>query len=351
MSTIKYFENPDELAHFRRSSLHLKTELNFLLEYGITRLDFGMHQWKNVDNKPSFTYPPIKPPYAYNEKNLYVDASNNLWMKTIWSFPQLDEIYYDTLLKRIKEFETNEKFDFNKGIVYANLGVAQSAQMKIDEGFANILKALIEDSGYSTTSKPQYDLFRRKLFTQSEDRYVKKHLQGMLSQLNMANTSPVEQFVENFLESLNDDQRAFFDYTFARIIQNLEIWKEKENGFTANRLLAYTQDFCLFNEDFLRSRFSQPDPHWLLDDLIREAKFPANVRGCGAFSMTDLDNKLPSELNNQNQPEKCLRILLTLRNYSSHNISGGTSANCFYARYDEIFSELIRAMCYIRLLP
>lgn len=64
----------------------------------------------------------------------------------------------------------------------------------------------------------------------------------------------MEQFVKDFLDSLNNDQRALFDCTFARIMQNWEIWNEKENGFTANRLLAYTQDFCLFNEDFLKSK-------------------------------------------------------------------------------------------------
>ena len=33
-------------------------------------------------------------------------------------------------------------------MVYANLGIAQAIQLRIDEGFANILKALDEDRGY-----------------------------------------------------------------------------------------------------------------------------------------------------------------------------------------------------------
>jgi len=355
MSTEKYIEKPDEVARFVKHAQGLLAELNLLFRQGIERLDFGMDQWKNVDKRPSFDLTIKPPPYSWREKNYYIDASNNLWYIYVWQGmhidPSISELYYTVLLDRIKDFKVNnDNFDFNKGIVYANLGVAQSAQMKLDEGFANILNALIEDSPYSTT-EPLYNLHRRDLFTQFEKAYVKEPLKGIMSQLNLAKISPVEHFVENFLDSLNDDQRTFFDYTFVRIMQNLGIWNEKNNRFTANRLLAYTQDFCLFNEDFLRSKFSSSNPHWLLDDLIREAGFSVNLTGCGAGGMNDLDNKLASELSNSNQPDKCLRILLTVRNYSSHNVGGGTSANCFYARYDEILKELVRAMCHIILLP
>jgi len=350
----EYSLNLVELTPFIKSSEHLKAELNILLQLGLNRLDFGMHQWKNVDKKPSFTYPPANPPYPYNDKNLYVNASNNLWHKAMWSFlPELNEIYFNALLQRIKKFE-DKKYFFNKGIVYGNLGVSQSAQMKLDEGFANILKALIEDSGYSQTT-PELALFRRRLFTQFEDRYVKKKLEGYITQLNVANTSPVDQFVANFLDSLSNDQRAFFDYTFARAMQNWNIWKEKENSFTANRLLACTQDFCLFIEDLLKSKISPATlstrPFWTLKNLMPTKFSGISLQGCVANSMTDLDQKLPSELGRRIQPNKCLRILFILRNYSSHNVKGGTIANHFYAKHKEIFLELVRAMCYITLLP
>jgi len=351
-SIDKYSLNLNELTHFLEISEHLKAELNILLKMGLNRLDFGMHQWRDVDKKPSFTYLPDKPPYPYDEKNLYVNASNNLWHSTMWSFlPALNEIYFQALLQRIKEFE-GEEYHFNKGIVYGNLGVSQSAQMKLDEGFANILKALIEDSGYSQRT-PEYDLFRRKLYTQFEERYVKKELQQLISQLSMPTISAIERFVESFMESLNNDQRVFFDYTFAKMMQNWRIWKEKENRFTANRLLACTQGFCLFNEDLLKSKIPQAvlstKQYWTLKDLIPLKFSGISLRGCSANSMEDLDQKLTSNLNKQRQPEKCLRILLILRNYSSHNIRGGTNVNCFYDRYEEILLELVRAMCYIHL--
>jgi len=352
----KYVETRDEIADFIRSSSRLMAELDFLLQFGVWRLDFGMLNWKNVDNRPSFDHAVTPAPYPYAEKNFYVNASNNLWQFSMWkSYPSISEIYYSTLLQRIKEFKfNNQDFDFNKGIVYANLGVAQSAQMKLDEGFANILKALIEDSPYSADT-PEYNLRRRDLFTQFEIRYVKDYLQTMISGLGIAAIPQPEQFVNSFFESLNSDQRVFFDCTFARIIQNRDIWNDKENSFTANRILAYTQDLCLFNEDFLKSKFSQTElqsrAHWELRNLIVEKFSGIDVSSCSAVEMNDLDTELPTELSRQDDKERCLRVLLMLRNYSSHNVRGGTGANYFYSHYTEILTELVRATCYIALLP
>jgi len=362
----KYYLTLHEFSIPLKSALDIMSNFNLILAYGLERLNFGMHQWAEVDRFPSFDY---NDPYIpYDTKNFYFLATNSIYIREPnkacpWTVlpPSLNEIYFDTMLKKIKEYEhsydkENSEYHFNKGMVYANLGVAQAAQRKIDEGFANILKALIEDFGYSSSKKPEYDTFKRNLFTQFEDEYMKKHLHTIIPQLNIPGISQVEQFVDNFLDSLNDDQRAFFDFTFARIIQNWDIWKDKENGFTANRLLAYTQDFCLFNEDYLKSKIPQAvlqrQPYWVLDGLIIEG-FKVNktdLSRCGANTMADLDKLLTSDLSGQNQLLKCLRILLTLRNYSSHNVSGGTSGNCFYARYEEILKELIRAMCYIGLL-
>ena len=352
----RYSETRDEVADFMKSSSRIAGGIDFLVQYGLWRLDFGMHCWKLVDKKPSFDPAIRPPPYPYNEKNLYVNASNNLWQSSMWRlYPSLNELYYSLLLDKIREFRNRKSnFDFNKGIVYANLGVAQSIQMKLDEGFANILKALIEDSPYSGTS-PEYNLHRRDLFTQFEIQYVKGPLVNIMRKLGVLGTSAVDSFLDALFNSLNDNQRAFLDYTIARIAQNLEIWKEKENSFTSNRLLAYTQDFCLFNEDLLKSKFSQTElgtrPHWELRNLV-EGKFTGiNLDRCSAKDMSELDTNLPSELGNPNLSEKGFRILLMLRNYSSHNVGGGNSRNCFYNRYDEVLAELVRAFYDIALLP
>ena len=332
------------------------TELDFILQYGKLRLDVGMYNWKNVDNKPSFNPTAASPPYPYNEKNFYVDSSNNLWMETMWRhYPALNEIYYSTLLEQIREFKKkNDGFDFDKGIVYGNLGVAQSAQMKLDEGFANILKALVDDAPYSATATPEQNFWKSPLFEQFEKSYVRIPLQTLIAGLGMTGTTPVESFVETLLSSLSNHQRIFFEYSFIEINYNQRIWQEKENTLTANRLLAYAQDFCLFNEALLKSKFSASDLRALrrheLGSLI-PPKFSIGCSNCHADDITELDEKLKLEMEKANLKERCLRILLTIRNYSSHNIEGGTGANYFYAEYGKILAELIRATCFIVLLP
>lgn len=281
MSINKYDVRLDELPFLMKSVGLIVPELNSAIARGLAKLDWGMNEWKNVDKRPSFPPSPpptkIKPPYNYDEKNFYVNASNDLWGTTFWPIDPLfnysfSEIYYQRLLNRIEKFERDQKFLFNKGIVYANLGVCQAAQKKFDEGFANILKALIEDSVYSSETA-EYDTYRRTLFTQFENRYIKRPLQEILSKTSFPFTKSFEQFATDFLGSLSNEQRAFFDYTFAQIMKNLEIWNDKHNSFTANRLLANTQDLCLFNEDLLKSKIEPKSPtpekgYWTLSDLI-----------------------------------------------------------------------------------
>jgi hypothetical protein len=355
----KYTEKPYEVVLFSQRVLTFLDTVNSLFEQGVRKLDFGMNQWKNVDKKPSFDAP-IKPyPYEYREKNLYVNASNRLWLQNLWEVtdPSISELYFSTLLEKVKSFEKdNNGFGFNKGIIYANLGVAQASQMKLDEGFANILKALHEDGVYSSdTTTPEDNLRKNELFTQFEDRFVKEALKSVLAQLGMAKITSAEQFIDEFLKSLNNDQILFFEYTFAKIMRNCEIWREKKNRFTANRLLAYAQDLCLFNEDLLKSKIDsvtlESQEYWILKYLIPLRFQNINLDQCQANTLQALNDMLPSEMDKSNQPEKCLRILLILRNYSSHNVGGGKDADYFYAHYEDILKELICAMYEIALLP
>ncbi len=356
--SVKYQESLAELMQFLQNAGQLKSDLHNIITLGLNRLDFGIKEWKNLDQKPSFAYSGTNPSYPYAEKNFYINAPTNLWYRTMWSFlPALDEVYFDALLERVKRFE-NPTYKFNKGMVYGNLGVSQAAQMKLDEGFANILIALMEDSIYSGAGNPAPTrLFRRNLFTQFEDKFVKKDLENYLTKTNMTIPTSLRQFVEDFLTSLDNDQRVFFDYTFARAMQNWKIWTDKENAFTANRLLSCTQDICLFAEDLLKSKINsvtlQTRPYWVLNSLIplRNEFSGVSLRGCGAKTMSELDTKLSRYLGLQNQPEKCLKILTLIRNYSSHNVKSGTSQNVFYDKYVEIITELVRAISRIKLLP
>jgi hypothetical protein len=253
MSTFEYNAEKNEYQEFINNAEEMKAKLNSLIQYGKVRLKMGMKAWKD-SGKPTYNPCAKKKPYPYPEKNYYVNASNNLWINVAWDYySQIDEIYYSSLLEQIKKFSIqNGNFNFNKGIVYGNLGVAQSDQMKLDEGFANILKALIDDAPYSVTM-PQTNLWKSPLFEQFEKQYVRIPLSEIIAELKDSRIPSADFFVDTFLNSLNDDFRVFFEYTFIQVNHNYLIWEEKENGLSANRMLAYTQDLCLFNEAFLKA--------------------------------------------------------------------------------------------------
>ena len=114
------------------------------------------------------------------------------------------------MLREIKDYERSYRngnkteYSFHVGMVYANPGVAQASQMRIDEGFANMPKALIEDLGHSSSRIPEYDTSRRGLSTQYEDEYSEEHLSTIISELRIPAISHIEEFVKAFLESLGE---------------------------------------------------------------------------------------------------------------------------------------------------
>jgi hypothetical protein len=349
----KYFLILHEFSTPLEYALAIKKNLDLLVSFGLERLDFGMQQWAEVDKFPSFVY---DDPYdPYDLKDFYFLATNTIFVRDPknllcpWNTlpSSLGEIYFESMLKRIKGYENwfksryNSEYHFNKGMVYANLGVMQASQRKIDEGFANILKALDEDGGYSTRQARKRAFFRRDLFTQFEDDYVKKQLSSIVVKLGIQNESEAPKYVDKFLKYLKVDQRTFFDYDFARIMQNLEIWHEKENRFTSNRLLAYSQDLCLFAEDLLRKKRVKGGD---LGDLIKNGFGIRNQRNCGAKSLKELGKNLRNHFKEKDAKTKCLKILLTLRNFSSHNISGGTKNNYFYKNFEITLMEIFRAI-------
>jgi len=354
----------------RDASKQMFLNWGMILKQGRTRLVEGMQNWRWIDRIPAFN--PDDPYVPYEMKDLYFGATNSVCMMSMWKIPEgwrgedwfrddpllqetrarlaypLSEVYFEVMLLLTRNVEghkpAGKDYNFNKGMAYANLGVAQSAQMKLDEGFANILNALDEDRGYYRDT-PQNLIFDRLLFTQFEDTYVKTPLADYVKHLGDPSLDDPTSFGNEFLKSLKDSEsRLFFDFTFAKIIRNRQIWNEKENWFTSNRLLAYLQDLCLFVEVLLRNKGYSGRT---LDRLICQAFGNIGLKDCGASDLTELNNNLILHMNESDPTSKCMRVLLTVRNFTSHNVAGGTSGDFFYKEYDAILLEIVRALTMI----
>ena len=296
---------------------------------------------------PSFD--PDNPYEDYDSKNMYFSVANNLCQYSLWrhGLYNFAEKYYLTMLTTIKHFEKERIYNHNKGMVYANLGIAQAIQLRIDEGFANILKALDEDRGYFKKGrKPAEEFFSSILFQQLEKVIVLVSLVNQIDTLrNEGETCPT---AEEFLKGLMDpDQRIFFEYTYAKILENHNVWKEKPNRFSANRMIAYLQDLCLFAEDFLKKKGHSG----MLNNLISTAFPQIDLTGCGAGSYKELNEKLEKMHTETNKRDRSLRMLLTLRNFSSHNISAGEKEDFLFREFDKLFNEILRAVVHVYNVP
>lgn len=296
---------------------------------------------------PSFD--PDDPYEDYDCKNMYFTAANRLCQYSLWrqGLYGLAERYYRTMLDEIKKFENVNGYNHNKGMVYANLGIAQAIQLRIDEGFANILKALDEDRGYfEEEKKPTEEFFKNPLFGQLEKGIVLSSLEKQISALEK--DGEVCPTASDLLNGLVDpDQRIFFEYTYAKIMNNHKVWTEKPNRFSANRMIAYLQDMCLFAEDFLKRKGYTG----MLRELISNTFSGVDLSGCGANSYEELNAKLEQFHKESNKRDRALRMLLTLRNFSSHNISAGEPKDFILGSFDKVFGEILRAVINIYRLP
>ncbi len=331
---------------FSKSAYDIVANYNYIEILGRQILVNNMNYCKNNLKLESFD--PDNPYEDYDLKNMYFSAANNLCQFSLWrqGLYTFAERYYRALLAEIKKFEKTNDFNHNKGMAYANLGISQAIQLKIDEGFANILKALDEDKGYfKHGNKPTEEFFKTPLFTQLEKVLILNHLEKQINTLTTDGESCPSSV--GFLNGLTEsDQRIFFEYTFAKIMDNYRVWNEKPNRFSANRMIAYLQDLCLFAEDFLKRKGHAGT----LGGLITSA-FPGVDVRCGANSYDELNQKLEELLKETNKRDRALRILLTLRNFSSHNISAGESNDFILSEFEKVIKEVFRAIINIFQLP
>jgi hypothetical protein len=314
---------------------------------GKTILIQNMNYYKNTWKISEFQ---IDAPYAdYDIKNMYFAVANqicqdSLWRSGLYSFAAS---YYQSMLDTIKQFEKEQNYHFNKGMVYANLGIAQAIQKLIDEGFANLLKALDEDRGYYALGRqPTQEFFESPLFKQLEQILVLSFLNNQITFLiKDGETCPT---AEDFLKSLLDPhQRIFFEYTYSKIVENQSVFEEKNNSFSANRLIVYLQDMCVFAEDYLKKK----GHNGMLNELITGAFPGVSLSGCGASTTQELNNKIMTFMSEQNKKKRSLCILLTLRNFSSHNIPCGESQDYIPKNFESVFVEVLRAIFHIYKLP
>lgn len=254
---------------FVKTAHDIQNDLFFLIRNGVGLVVEDMKKAPRFD--------PDNPP-EYDKKNEYFNNANNVCQVSLLKLRLYDlcEGYYATLLREIRKYETNNDTNFNKGMVYANLGVSQAAQGKIDEGFSNILKAHMEDEPYHRTDSSR-SIFNLELYSQFEDGvegregtkdYILKHSQ--LYQTEVAKTID-KAFLTKLIASLDTDSHLLFISVVEKIRRNLEILKDKDNRFTRLQMFLCLQHLCLAIENEKPNR-------WHSQGSVRQSLFKTFVQ-------------------------------------------------------------------------
>jgi len=345
---------------FLKTANEILNDFDFIMRNGVMALREGMAKARKFD--PNNPFP------NYAEKNEYFNNANEICQFSLWGLGLNDlcERYYAILLKEIKEYEIKHTTNFNKGMVYANLGVSQVAQGKIDEGFANILKAHIEDEPYHRTD-PSKSVFNLKLYSQFEDDklggregtkdYILKRAQ--LYQTEDAVTVSITN-LSSFISNLSTDSHVMFISIIEKIRRNLDTLSDMDNRFTRLQILSCLQDLCLVIENELKVRNNiNGELKSLLDDLFStrrltvrppwKAIFDTNYPPlCHAQSILELKNNLEQILTTfRDDRAKRMLICCLMRNFCAHNLDVGNDYVFGKIKDGTILDNLISAMLFL----
>ncbi len=292
-----------------------------------------------------------------NEKNVYFDSANNICQYSLWKLGlyDLSERYYAILLKQIREYETKNNTNFNKGMVYANLGVSQATQGKIDEGFANILKAIIEDEPCHKTD-PSQTIFISPLYTQFENRikdYILEH--SKLYQTEESKTIDTA-YISTLISSLDTDSHILLISLIEKIRRNLDVLIDKDNRFTRLQIFLCLQDLCLSIENALKikSTLKGRGIKELLDVLFSNASgrprlwkpiFDSNYGFTSSRNALQFESNLKEILKIGDNKAKRLLICCAVRNFSSHNLDVGN--DYVFKNIKVIFDNILSSIFFL----
>lgn len=307
-------------------------------------------------------YPSFDPNKRYEEKNYYVNRANNLGQTLFYSqlHPCFADLFYRSLLDIIINYEKKTGKKFNKGIPYANLGIAQISQGKFDQGIANLLTAEWEDR---EVANPKEFILDSPLWKQFEDRvfdYLKSYNEKHTFDFIIDNS-----FLEDFFRAIDREDRIFLQGTILALKDNLDQFSVCANSYTFGRLYAFLKDLCLLIESLLRKKQlnegMKPSEAKKLYNLLfrvlknQEVNWPQPNPPPTATDLKEfvdqLDTILSSTVNEEIRRINCVYLV---RNFTGHHfrvdeaVKSFNSKSFFTDMYLPTLENIIVALLYFK---
>jgi len=309
-------------------------------------------------------YPAFDATRPYEEKNLYflelARMGEELLIRTR-NYPA-GEIFFSVLKKEILEYERVNYKIFNKGMVYADLGIAQIASMKLDPGVAHLLAADKEDQPFV---HDPHGILNSELWRQFERPVIFDYLTGFNNDPNAGlNFQVDEAFLEGFFTHLDLQDSLFLEATIWALRDNLSLNAMHPNTYTQGKLYSGIKDLCLFTESLLRKHqiaqgLVNANQQIMLGNLLASALRNANINypqpnlAIGANNLQDFVNGLENTLNNAISPEiRRVYCLHLIRNFTGHHFDltdTTVSANgrSFFDMYSVALVNVLAAILYL----
>jgi hypothetical protein len=310
------------------------------------------------------SYPAFDQTKPYEEKNAYiievVTRGEEIFLSPRYFV--FAEIFFDALKGEILEFERTHPKRFNKGMVYADLGIAQIAAGKLDDGVAHLLAADVEDQPFI---HDPHGILNSVLWTQFEKTHIIDYLIDLNSNPGAKLSFPItENLLNSFFSRLDLQDRLFLEATIWTLRENLSRNSLIPNTYTRGRLYSGLKDLCLLTESLLRKSqiqrvMIQPNQEIMLWNLLSRALASQNINYSqqslitSANNLQELVNNLENIINHATGPEiRRICCLHLIRNFTGHHFDLSEtvispSGRSFFDMYSPSLVHVLSSILYL----
>ena len=201
---------------------------------------------------------------GYEAKNVYFSQANNLCMQTLWEKPisvpldsntilklsEWDAIkqYYEAMRVLVEGYEREAGKQFNKGMLYANLGIAMIASGQRESGIFYMMAADHEDRDFIKPGRARSVVYG-DLWTQFERPHFQEWIPDALADAaEFPAPHPTEQQCSDLLERIKSpEERLFLSSAIMQVRQHLAKAQEG-NSFSISEVFSGLRDLCTLIE-------------------------------------------------------------------------------------------------------
>ena len=330
-----------------------KIDVDGLIEQGLAMLREDMECHGSFD--------PTRP---YDEKNAYFvrtqELGNSLFRPGLhW----VAEHYFGTTLRDILDYEQESGKRFNKGMVYANLGISQVAIGKLDAGIAHLLAADQEDCPFV---RDPHGILNTRLWQQFERRRIFDYLIEFNNNPDATLSFAVDaDSLDDLFRALDLQDRIFLEGTIWALQDNLQQDGVCSNVYTWGQLYSGLKDLCLLTESLLRKRQIQDRritnaTRITLGNLLQNALaglgigYPQDGLSTSANDLQEFVDNLEGILNNANSADlRRVYCLHLVRNFTGHHFDPSDTAisvggQSFFDMFELALMNILSAILYFK---